>query len=257
MGRFFADISQEELGEKIFKAFSTEELLDPYLIKEKLGKDLKVEFDFENFDAGGGTENDLLDLRTLPNGLTFWGMWANGDWERSVFFIIYWDGKKLRGYVPTAGNPWNRTTKKAYGNDHRADYKDARKHYPDLEWDEVTIEDFSSWFDPEMDWKLITKDIQERILPKETSRTKKRKAGVEVDSLEKRIKAITFYGTGDEGVELFDKACSFCYALYGLGWVKEAEVVYEWAESMAKGSKEDLEENPHWANDTQPGHWGY
>ena len=38
-----------------------------------------------------------------------------------MFFIIYWDGKKLRAYVPTDGNPWNTDTKEAYGNDEEKD----------------------------------------------------------------------------------------------------------------------------------------
>lgn len=53
----------------------------------------------------------------MEDGLSFWGCFAGGDWESSVYFIIYFDGKDLRAYVPKDGNAWNTKTKKAYGND--------------------------------------------------------------------------------------------------------------------------------------------
>jgi len=93
----------------------------------------KCQFDLENiilgkryvYDMGSGysDELDLTDemnsvkgLITLDNGLTFLGVMAGGDWEYPVFFMIYWDGKKLRGYVPIEGNMWNTSAKMAYGN---------------------------------------------------------------------------------------------------------------------------------------------
>lgn len=93
-------------------------------------KDLKVEFDRENTAAGqadGMGPEGLMGHVSLGNGLEFWGLCAGGDWEFPVYFIVYWDGRKLRGYVPTAGNPWNTTTKRAYGNDVETDLKDALK----------------------------------------------------------------------------------------------------------------------------------
>jgi hypothetical protein len=71
-------------------------------------KDLnKVHFDTENVDQDG--------YKTLPNGLTYLGVYSYGDWERAVFYIIYFDGKKLRGYIPKKGNLWNTDTNRSYG----------------------------------------------------------------------------------------------------------------------------------------------
>jgi hypothetical protein len=82
-------------------------------------KDLKkVDFDFENHCEGPGDfgPQRLMGLCTLNNGLTFWGQCAGGDWEHPVFFILYCDGPNIRAYVPKEGNPWNKRTKSAYGN---------------------------------------------------------------------------------------------------------------------------------------------
>ena len=96
-------------------------------------KDLsKVEFDMENWEAypyknRKSVEDAILGVQTLDNGLTFLGAWGGGDWESPVFFIIYFDGKKLRGYIPdTKGNPWNHKTKSAFGNNDEEDV-DAKK----------------------------------------------------------------------------------------------------------------------------------
>lgn len=94
----------------------------------------KCNFDLENV---GESQTDfgpsgLMGYHTLDNGFTFKGMCAGGDWEFPVFFIIYWDGSKLRGYIPKGGNPWNTTTKYPYGNDDVADGKNLKKRYPVL-----------------------------------------------------------------------------------------------------------------------------
>lgn len=140
-------------------------------LNSKVSKDLgKVQFDFENVDAngwmadpsGGGMplkEDDpmrgLIGLHTLENGLTFCGVRAGGDWEKPVFFIIYWDGKSLRGYIPEGGNPFNTATMQAYGNDEEADANNKLKLY--------------GLKDQFMDqnWTLIKQDIMGRILPRE------------------------------------------------------------------------------------------
>lgn len=116
---------------------------DPDPIAKKVRSDIsKVDFDWENFeyrprDAYCETAS-LVGFRTLSNGLTYLGICAGGDWEFPVFLIVYWDGKQLRGYVPKDGNPWNTTTKKAYGNDYsgdgNSDYLNMKKRYP--EWAE-------------------------------------------------------------------------------------------------------------------------
>ncbi len=69
----------------------------------------------------------LVGFHTLPNGLTFLGIESSGDWEFPVFLIVYWDGNDLRGYVPKKGNVWNKTTNRAYGNDHTSDEEDLNE----------------------------------------------------------------------------------------------------------------------------------
>ncbi len=96
-------------------------------LTRQIEKDLsKVEFDCENLDDGPRGYVDqsspvdidrLLGYKVLSNGLAFLGIVAGGDWEMPVFFIIYFDGHKLRGYIPEKGNTWNKKTKSAYGND--------------------------------------------------------------------------------------------------------------------------------------------
>lgn len=72
-------------------------------------------------------------------------------------------------------------------------------------------------------------------------------------TLEQRIKALIYYGTGDEGIELFRQTCKLCYMMNGIGPRDQAELLYQWAKEQAEASKgwaDDLE-------DTAQGHWGY
>jgi hypothetical protein len=133
-------------------------------------KDLsKVKFDTENVEQDdkpqGAYQEGItyakfppMGFNTLPNGLALYGIYAGGDWEAPVYFIIYWDGKKLRGYIPTDGNPWNRTTKEAYGNDEEDDAADCKKHFPDHDGDDYSTLDF--------DADKIVADITARIVKK-------------------------------------------------------------------------------------------
>jgi len=86
----------------------------------KLQKDLsKISFDFENYEI---EPNVYLTIFGVPYLRCF----AGGDWEIPVRFFIYFDGKDLRGYIPTKGNTFNRKTKEALGNrlydDKNSDY---------------------------------------------------------------------------------------------------------------------------------------
>ncbi len=78
-----------------------------------------------------------------------------------IFFIIYWDGKALRGYIPLDGNPWNTTTKQAYGNNNEDDLDDAKTRYPGFDGD---------WQSIDFDSEKIIEDILKRIQPKLSSR---------------------------------------------------------------------------------------
>jgi len=256
MARYFAPITISELKTKLEALDEHNEGL-VYVLKEKLSKDLKVKFDLENFYSDG---DGLLGYHTLPNGLALCGFKAGGDWESPVAFFCYYDGKKIRGYVPTDGNPWNTTTKEAYGNDPEADTKNAKKRWPEL-YDTEDMEDWdadSGNFD--FDWDAIQKDIEARILPQGQPVVKAQKPVAKKDkkqSIQQRVEACAYYGTGDEGYELFQKACSFCYSLYGLGNEDKSLVVCEWIEDMSKESEEWAEQEGFLGIiDTEHGHWG-
>lgn len=258
MSRFFAPISVDEFKRKVEAAFyDDEEGFKHYEMKDKLKADLKVDFDFENFeypDTHFGP-SPVMGYRTLPNRMAMLGLCAGGDWEHPVFFCLYWDGKKIRGYIPTEGNPWNTTTKKAYGNDDEADLKNAKKRWPEQFRDAVEV--YSGDFD--FDFALILKDITGRIKP---VAEKPAPAGdpVKRPSLEERIEALTFYGTGDEAYELFSATCSLAYKMYGLGLEGEAAILCMWAEEMAWASQDDWVGQGGKPSDTSgdvaKGHWG-
>ncbi len=138
MPRFFARLTVDQLSDKVVEAVEACSVSGHHCWKEltpQIKKDLsKCNFDMENV---GELQSDfgprgLMGYHTLDNGLTFKGLCAGGDWEIPVFFLIYWDGSKLRGYIPKDGNPWNTATKYPYGNDDDADAKNVKKRYPHL-----------------------------------------------------------------------------------------------------------------------------
>ncbi len=102
----------------------------------KIGDDLKkVRFDFENtgFEPVPEFNDGFCGLRKIwcKNGyLSCIGMWAGGDWEYPVYFIIYLDQdrKTLRAYIPEEGNTYNKDTKEAIGNNDEADIKFLKKN---------------------------------------------------------------------------------------------------------------------------------
>lgn len=185
MPRYFVPITEEELKEKVEKELDNHDEIEyvedrvDYLniLTKQIEKDLsKCQFDTENV-ASEGCKNfgpiELLGYNTLDNGLSYLGVCAGGDWEVPVFFIIYWDGKKLRGYIPKDGNPWNTDTKFAYGNyyevdDELADGKNLKKR-PNLlkSYYACHTSDWSiqHWCEADVDWKvdLIKQDIIKRI----------------------------------------------------------------------------------------------
>lgn len=68
----------------------------------------KIEFSTENLDVIGE--------KLTPEGVPYLHIQAGGDWETPLVCIIYFDGKKLRGYVPKDGNSYNHSAKAAFGN---------------------------------------------------------------------------------------------------------------------------------------------
>ena len=172
MARKFVRITEEDLRNRVTAIKDDDgdardndynDGVDCYALFTVLHKDFKVRFDLENFGCTTDKKDakSLVGIHTLSNGLTFWGMWGGGDWEKATFFLVYFDGKKLRVYIPTDGNPYNTDTMQAYGNDQDTDQKNMKKRYPktvgqddsDLQPDDA----------PDFDWAKIEEDIRGRI----------------------------------------------------------------------------------------------
>jgi hypothetical protein len=145
MARFAPDITPESLRD-IALAICTRRLLssedweqqdvDDMTSREPMGivthamvegllgkayKDIaKVDFDLENLYVGAPREDtswhaslkEFLGFHRTGN-LSFLGCLGGGDWQDPVAFVLYHDGKDLRGYVPTDGNSFVLATKKA------------------------------------------------------------------------------------------------------------------------------------------------
>lgn len=84
----------------------------------------KVKFDGENFEVIG-------DIRTNSNGISYIIAESNGDWEIPLLIFIYYDGKDIRGYIPTYGNTFDRKRKIAFGNDDKSDYEFIDNEFKD------------------------------------------------------------------------------------------------------------------------------
>lgn len=171
MPRYFAPISPENLSARC-RATLCEPADDagfawsPRRIKKSLAGDLKVRFDFENFaaSAADGGPPALMGPVMLGHGLVFWGMCSGGDWETPVFWIVYFDGRKLRAYIPTDGNCWNTATHAAYGNDDEADLAELKRRFPGL-YRHENAESFDC-HGVDFDAGLLLNDIVSRLLPR-------------------------------------------------------------------------------------------
>lgn len=146
-----------------------------------LANDNKLNVSCENIDIDE-QEDNLLGFHTLSNGFTFFGYTAGGDWGVPVFMIVYWDGKKLRGYTPTGGNLINTDWNCALGDESvwgdeeraqkvRAKYKKAGMSVQDDLWDfmesagELYCSKYNTCMDDvEHNWTVIRQDIESRIV---------------------------------------------------------------------------------------------
>lgn len=77
----------------------------------------EYKFDSENHDLAGG-------IKMSKKGFPYATVRAGGDWESPVCFFIYYDGEKLRGYVPLKGNALCRDTKMAFGNNNYENHEE-------------------------------------------------------------------------------------------------------------------------------------
>lgn len=78
-----------------------------------------------------------------------------------MYFIIYWDGEKLRGYIPEDGNPWNTATREAYGNNEEQDTENIKERFPYVKFgeNEEAYTDQLKW-----DSEAILRDIENNII---------------------------------------------------------------------------------------------
>jgi hypothetical protein len=132
MSRFTEIITLEE-----FKAICLGKLgvgtdeFDPYEFPETIVKDLaKVNFDFENWDIEDGFAEYPCGFKILANGMPTLFVNAGGDWEHPICFCIYWDGKKLRAYIPSDGNVYNKKEKCAFGSEEDSDFEEEEVERP-------------------------------------------------------------------------------------------------------------------------------
>lgn len=181
------NLSSDRYYQKIlFADFTTEDIsLGVLRENSKIDKDLsKVQFDDENngavnYDNDPGRPKGLIGLQTLPNGLTFLGMYAGGDWEYPVFFIIYYDGKSLRGYIPTCGNMINLDFKTAFGSEDDSEKVDIDEVMSKPPYNNCngkfllaylgllgTFQSGKDLLDLQFNWELIQEDIEGRIVVK-------------------------------------------------------------------------------------------
>lgn len=66
-----------------------------------------------NFDTENICSMDYDEI----NGHQFMVMEAGGDWEYPVTVFLYWTGTALAGYIPVAGNTYNKVTNTAFGSE--------------------------------------------------------------------------------------------------------------------------------------------
>ena len=95
---------------------------------------------------------------------------SGGDWEIPVIFIIYWDGKKIRVYIPKKGNTWRFDTKSALGNydgdesypsDEKYVYLHSDEHL--YNYDDDEDEEYVDICDVDYDLESCIEDFEARV----------------------------------------------------------------------------------------------
>jgi len=140
MSRFAKVLELEEFKSKMKTYINDEDEGFPYSLPSKvLDSDLtKINFDMENYCIGNadpsyakypsdhqGYVGYPCGYEVLENGLPVLFVNAGGDWEHPICFVLYWDGKGIRGYIPKDGNVYNVKEKCAYGNEESDEFLDA------------------------------------------------------------------------------------------------------------------------------------
>ena len=138
-----------------------------YEVFSKVRMDVsKIDFDFENFEIDD-------EICVTSQGVPYLRCLAGGDWEIPIRFFIYYDGKTMRGYVPTKGNPFNRKVKSAIGNTDEGKNNDKafilKELFPNVqeyeyEYDDEFEEDlFDNWDLIEIQDNWCLEDFESRL----------------------------------------------------------------------------------------------
>lgn len=174
MPRYAPAMSQSDLRQMLIDKAIANDFLEQYgpidaanppmtrivnmLLAEKLAAD--VEKDWSKIDFS--TENlDVEAEKSTKDGVPYLLISAGGDWETPLSCILYFDGRKLRGYVPKDGNSYNHAKKAAFGNNDDDNDACIRQFGSgdgtDEEYQEIEPDD-----------ALVEKDIEKRIEVKGT-----------------------------------------------------------------------------------------
>jgi hypothetical protein len=107
-------IRSSQYKDGVVKAIEYFDKIFPEVVADLKG----VDFKWKNVSATPSTADDWCGPRLLLGGmLPVLVLHAGGDHEVPVYFIVYWNGKRLCGYIPECGNLFNHDTFKAYGNE--------------------------------------------------------------------------------------------------------------------------------------------
>jgi hypothetical protein len=146
MARFYKEIDKETFLKKVQDVMKSEDENGndkyPYVLPKPIEKDLKkVNFSFENYkwfdDTSGFSDYPIGYKEIAPNFHIFFTH-AGGDWEYPICFIFYWGDDKLRAYIPSDGNAWNKKEKCAYGSE--KDYDNTEGNADEVHDKEISEE---------------------------------------------------------------------------------------------------------------------
>lgn len=174
MPRFAPKMSKEDLRQVLFdlaKKYDYEEEYDEIdssnpdldsIVYMLLGEEhmpavdkdwAKVDFSWENLEVSGE--------KSTQDGIPYFELLVGGDWETPLFAIIYFDGKKFRGFIPKDGNSYNHKAKSAFGNNDD-DVIQAQKQFGE------GVSDGDGYVDVEPDMTKVTAEINARLEAKGT-----------------------------------------------------------------------------------------
>jgi hypothetical protein len=145
-----------------------EEQVRVLVTKSKIKKDLaKIAFGFDNIIVeapANMTKNNLIGYHEI-NGMPFIGAYAYNAGEVPVFFILYFDGKEFRGYIPNAGNIYNTMTQSAFGRDTVSDLKWVQEAFTGTYEYAITFDvDMLRSNNVHFDWDILRNEIDTRII---------------------------------------------------------------------------------------------